>query len=230
MFLLPMLAVLFGKDCYLADEYRSLEQPSQEKIVEIYQSAEALFGIFEMVAFVLFFFFFSGAIRVVRQLLWREPVFFKEDYKLGIADNKGSFLASSCVVSLFELLLRWQIPSPRIQVLEGILAVCIVPIGIWVLLLAVYYRLRFRAIIQNAVICYIRTLPVTLLLLAVTALPFLLVFRFQGLTAVKYLVLACLAFFYIIPVVMVWLLYASNIFDRYINQKQYPSIYRKGMR
>ena len=29
---------------------------------------------------------------------------------------------------------------------------------------------------------------------------------------------------------MCWMLYASHIFDKYINKEHYPQIYRKGMR
>ena len=47
---------------------------------------------------------------------------------------------------------------------------------------------------------------------------------------VKYIVLIVLDLFYIVPLTMCWMLYASHIFDKYINKEHYPQIYRKGMR
>lgn len=47
---------------------------------------------------------------------------------------------------------------------------------------------------------------------------------------VKYLLFIALAIFYVVPLTMCWMLYASHIFDQYINEKHYPSMYRKGMK
>ncbi len=151
-------------------------------------------------------------------------------FKKGMKQNYGRFLQVILLIVLPEALLKCLTPSVAVDFLQGFWAVILVPIGVWVLLQTVYYQLGFGASVRNAMAYYIKTFLITLVLLLVTALPFYLMIHFAGLALVKYFGLIVLAIFYIVPVTMLWLLYASHIFDRHINQEHYPSLYRKGMR
>ena len=115
-------------------------------------------------------------------------------------------------------------------IIASIFVVIILPVTIWFLLQSIYYNLSVFASIKYAMLLYIKTLPVTLLLLVCTIVPFWLITNLISLLLVKYIVLIVLYLFYIVPLTMCWMLYASHIFDKYINKEHYPQIYRKGMR
>ena len=105
----------------------------------------------------------------------------------------------------------------------------ILPAAVWVLLQNVYYKVSISGSIRNGVLCYLRSLPATLLLLLLTALPPFLVLSFVP-VLVRYPLLLLLAVFWVVPMTMVWLLYASHLFDRTINRETYPEICRRGLR
>lgn len=177
----------------------------------------------------VFFLLFSGMARVIRQLLWQEPLLGWKVFKEGVRQNGGRFVQAILMLALPKALLRCLTPSVAADFLQGFWAVILVPVGVWVLQQAVYYRLSFWDSLKNAGIYYIRFLPMTLFLLLATALPFWLLFRFVHMVLIKYFGLILLMLVYAAPMTMVWLLYASYIFDRSINREHYPRLYRKGM-
>ena len=82
---------------------------------------------------------------------------------------------------------------------------------------------------RNSVILMIHSLPETLLLTAVSVLPFYFLSNISPLTLIKYFIILGLALLYIIPITMIWMLYASHIFDKFINKEHFPDYYRRGM-
>lgn len=82
--------------------------------------------------------------------------------------------------------------------------------------------------VRNGVLHYLRSLPVTLLFVLVTALPLFAALTFAP-AIVRYPLLILFALFGIVPLAMMWLLYASHLFDRTINRETYPGIRRRGL-
>ena len=83
--------------------------------------------------------------------------------------------------------------------------------------------------VRNGVLHYLRSLPVTLLFVLVTVLPLFAALTFAPIV-VRYPLLILFALFGIVPLAMMWLLYASHLFDRTINRETYPGIRRRGLR
>lgn len=227
---LPMAVVLYLKESLLVNGYQSLEEATAAQINNLYIQLHGWLGLPEAGAFLLFILLFSGVVRVIRQLLWDEPFSFGGEFGIGLRRCAMGFLTAVLPAVVFWYVLKWAGTSLMTGILSVILLFAIIPVCIWILLQTVYYQLRYVESLRNSVILYIRTLPVTLLLTAATILPFWIVFSFAPLELAKYIILLVLVFVYITPVTMVWLLYASHIFDQYINKEHYPEIYRKGLR
>lgn len=226
----PIIIVWLMRDAYLSGVLDSLKEQTAENIEAVYLTVNTVFGLIEFLAFTLFFTLFSGAAQIIRQLCWGEPVFFFDDFKKGIRENAAGFAIVGSVISLLRYLIGMMIGSAYYYLLVGIFSALFVPLGIWILLQKLYYSLRWRQVIKNAVLYLINTFPVTVLLLICTVLPFLLVISFVRLLILKYLLLLLLAVLYVVPMVMVWVLYACHTFDIWLNKKYHPEIYRKGLR
>lgn len=229
LFFIPILVVTFMRDVYLINAIESLEEQTTEKLTAVYYSANAIYGFANLFAFTLFATLLSGVVRVIRQLLWGEPLFFRDDFKNGVKSDALRFAVTALIISLLNYILNLLDNSIITYVLYGTFIAVVLPIAMWTLLQSVYYSLKLSATVKNAAIYYIRTFPATLLLIACTAVPFWLV-GVIPIIAVKYMALILMAVFFVPPLTMVWILYACHTFDKYINKEHYPSIYRKGMR
>ena len=227
--LVPAIITLWLKESYFDSLLQGLSEVTAEGAASARNSTNALFGIIENIAMMLFVVFLSGTFQVIRQLLWKEILVFKVDYQKGIRRNGGRFLLAALPVGLVDAFLKWSVPSTPTFLLRAIWAVILLPVCAWFMLQTVYYQFRILEGFRNAVILYIRTWPVTLLLLAVTALPFYIGSIAGYLQILKYLALLIVAFVFVVPMTMVWMLYANEIFDKYINQENYPEYYRKGL-
>lgn len=229
-FILPVIVSIFMSDFYIITKIEALQEKTQENMAVIYFTADLYFGLIQVFCSILFSVLFAGIVQILRQMLWDEPVFFGDDIKKGI---KSNFLRFGIIVLLLSLA-NYSINLLSVSVLKYILVcilvVIILPVLIWVALQGVYYKLGVTASLRNAVLLYLKSAPVTLLLLVCTVIPFWLITSFISILLVKYLALIVLAVFYIVPLTMCWLLYGSRIFDKYINKEYYPQLYRKGMK
>ena len=227
---LPAVLVVIMKDNFIIGATADLAEITKETLSPIHYAARLKYGFMSVLAFTLFFTFFSGAMRIIRQLVWREPIFWKEDFGNGIRNDSGTFALISFLTATINYLIGLLDGSGVTYILYGIYAGLILPVMIWSLLQTVYYKVGFFMSIRNGVLYYLKTLPSTLLIILVTAFPFWIVIELIPLMLVKYIVLFVLALFYIVPITMVWLLFACRHFDEFLNKEQYPSVYRRGLR
>ena len=228
--LLPAFLVMFTKDLYIISAISSLTEPTEEAILNIYYSANAVYGLFEVGAFVVFGVLFAGVVQILRQMLWNEPIFFGDDFKNGLKSNAVRFGTSAFILAMINYLLNMLTESLWTYILSGGFIALILPIAVWFGLQNIYYRVSVVAGIKNAILMYTKTLPATVLLFVATIIPFWLATSVINFVFIKLIVLLVMGLFYVVPLTMCWILYALHIFDKYINQEQYPEIYRKGMR
>ena len=230
LLLLPMLVVLFFRDLYVLSALESLEKQTPENVAEIYTSANVVFGLMEMAAAEIFFVLLSGIMQIVRQLCWGEPVFFADDFKRGLKENALRFGLVGLVIAVLGYVVGLTANSNYSFLLYGIFVVVFVPLSIWILLQSLYYTLKWNKLIKNASVYFVRTLPVTIGMLAITVLPFYLVTSFVTDMLLKYLLLVVLAAIIVVPITMMWILYGLKTFDEYINKRAFSDMYRKGLR
>lgn len=230
LFLVPTLVVLYFKDLYIVNGLAALQGAEKEEISAMYYAADMIFGLIQILPTALFFLLFSGVVQILRQLTWNEPIFLGDDFKDGVKGNGLRFTLTALLLSLIAYLLSLLQDSMASYVLYGIFMAVVAPIAIWYLLQTLYYRLEVGQGIRNGALFYVKTFPVTALLLICTVVPIRAVLDLIPILSVKYIVTVVLAVFGTIPLSMAWILYACHIFDRYINREKYPSVYRKGMR
>jgi hypothetical protein len=178
----------------------------------------------------LFFLLFSGIIQIVRQLLWQEPLFLWDDFKKGIKNNAVAFMLTAFFVILPEFVLSLMPNVEWMNILKGICAVTVIPIGGWVMAQAVYYRLGVMDSLRNSIVFYVKAFPATLLLEILLLMPFYLVETYVLHLMVRYILILVLAAVLIVPLTMIGILYANSLFDHYINKENYPQLYKKGLR
>ena len=229
-FLTPIIIVSFMRDLYIVSAVSALDEQTAEKVAAVCYQANAVYGLFQIVAQTLFAVLFAGVVQLIRQLLWNEPVFLGDDLKRGLKSNSLKYGITVLILSIINYIVNVFTESVIFYILSGVLVALILSVAIWFLLQGIYYKLGVWASIKNAILLFVRTVPVTLLLLICTIVPFWLVSNLINLVLVKYIVLIVLYLLYIVPLTMCWMLYASHIFDRYLNKEHYPQIYRKGMR
>ena len=170
-----------------------------------------------------------GICGVLRQLAWGEGIFYREDFKDGIKRGAATFSVTALLAGILLLINEcasfFGNPFGKYLILTASLLVA--PILILAVLQSEIYRASYLGYIRNATVMYVRELPKTLLWLLLTALP-LTVVLIQDLF-LKYLLIFFAAFLWIPLACFVWVLYANAVFDRYINQKEYPQLYKKGI-
>lgn len=232
LLLLPTLIVTVMKDSYIINSIAVINNLTPEKEAEIRYAAETSFGIIQIGTLTLFFALLAGVIQPLKQMIWNEPVFFGYDFKTGLKSNAPVFIAVSFLLCGFYYFLNVITDSILLYISYALFFVFILPISLWVATQSVYYKASAIELVKNGVLFYIKTFPVTMLMIVVTIVPCWLVdnlIPFQ-LVFVKYLILIVLAIFAIVPLILGWLLYACSIFDKSINKEHYPKAYRKGLK
>ena len=85
--LLPTLAILFFRDNYCLGLVISMNEENKEIHLMYAKYAHVIASVAVWLSLYIFAIVFSGLMRVYRQLVWYEPLFFKEDFIKGIKDN-----------------------------------------------------------------------------------------------------------------------------------------------
>lgn len=232
-FALPLIICCMVRDLNLSSLLAEgeLYGLSQEQIYENYYSIKVTYAMMLIPCFVILGIGISGVMFIIRQLIWYEGLFFFSDFFEGIRKNWREYGASFLVVGSYNLGLT-VINHPRISELLqgsaiGIGAIIVFPLIIFVLLQSLVYKLNFIGSIRNSVYMYMQNIAATLLVELCVLLPFVAVFIPQ--VIVKYLVLSVLILFLLPPALMGCVLYGCSVFDKFINQNQYPELVNKGI-
>ena len=203
--------------------------------LEIYRadvaSVKIMFALMNVVSLMIISVPLSGAVKIIKYLIWGEPVFFKEDMMNGIRENSRTFLGMALLFGMTNLVTTFTTYGfLDVAVLRGIMValkyLVIIPIILLILALTVFYNMSMEERIQNAFYLYIKTLPLTFLTSLILTL-FSMV-RLVGHLLIKNILLVILIF--LVPIlILFYMLYFCNMFDRYINARFYPEIVGKGM-
>ena len=175
----------------------------------------------------------SGVIHVLRNLIWGEGIFFKEDFADGIKQNAGKNIAFAAIFSIFyagAYVVYSLFPTMIVSWFGLFLfALVFLPIYFWIMFLNNTYDSKFGAILKNGLFFYVRTIGwsiagilMPLSLLSLYFVPFYLVWF-------KYLLLVLFIVFLFPIIVLIMNLYTASRFDVYINKENYPDYYLRGL-
>ena len=174
----------------------------------------------------------SGILMPLKNLAWNDPVFFKDDFKIGLKENGKTFVGIGFlwgIVYFLEMLIGLLFSNlPWFEaVLFGINLAFIYPILITSLFLTLYYSNPFMATIQKAAAIYFRHFPLLFLSSLCLLLPSFALYI--PIFLVKYGVLIL----WMVAVFPFGLLFSFELhlhyFDEDVNSSQFPSYYQKGL-
>lgn len=172
----------------------------------------------------------SGTVRVTRQMIWAEPLFFANDFADGIKQNWLTFCLCGFLVSLLNVYLAFAESSggglPAYLPL-GVVTIVVLPTALWMMAASSVYNIGIGKNITNSFVLYIKTPFVTWLFVALfasVAIPGLI-----GFVALRCIFLAVFIVVLLPALVMLWQLVCYSYFDKFINKQAYPEIVDKGI-
>ena len=232
--LLPYLVLLFFRDHY-AVALNALVQAG-EMTAEVARASFVRVHLYASIgAWVSFYwaaFLIGGIARVIRQLVWAEPLFWKEDFLRGAKENFkfGAILAT--FFGTLSLVSASTLALGNHPVLQSI------PLALFLVFLAppliitywegTIYTGGFFKLLKNATLMYVKSVPMSLLLSLVLLSPIFLKY-IQSNLMLKYGILLGIILLFLSGFLMMTGLWSNHLFDRFINEQEYPQLVRKGM-
>lgn len=173
-----------------------------------------------------------GSLKILRNLVWGDPVFFKEDFISGIKNNYKNLAIISLFVGLMTFLEYYlaflQADIFAIYIPLGLFVAILVPPMIYVAFQSNIYQSGFFNLLKNGVLMYIKQFPLTIVFDLILLLP--LGFSFMhSFLLLKYILLVVVIVIFVPYLMMICLLFHNYVFDKYINSKLYPELVNKGM-
>ena len=172
----------------------------------------------------------SGTVRVTRQMIWAEPLFFANDFADGIKQNWLTFCLCGFIISLLNVYLAFAESSGGgffAYLPLGVVAIVVLPTALWMMAASSVYNIGIGKNTTNSFVLYIKTPFVTWLFVALFAS--VAMFDLIGFVAVRCI---CVAVFVVVllPVfTLLWQLVCYSYFDKFINKQAYPEIVDKGI-
>lgn len=189
-------------------------------------------------AYMIFSLGIAGTLRIIRNLVYGEALFFKEDFVFGIKKYWKMCLLTSLVYGLLKgatnvllHLITNYTNQTYLYIIGGfaigIFYFLIIPIIYFTISLSITYQLSFGSLIINSVKFALSNIFITILFsLPLFGLYFI---WFIGSLPISILILIVVVFFLGPLYIIVWHLFVTSKFDKFINEKQFPSIYKKGL-
>lgn len=228
----PLLTVSAVCDTVQQGLSRQLEDGVIDKVAYNGQTAWLRFAeaLIDIPCYVIVCVGLSGTVRVTRQMIWAEPLFFANDFADGIKQNWLTFCLCGFLVSLLNVYLAFAESSggglPAYLPL-GVVTIVVLPTALWMMAASSVYNIGIGKNITNSFVLYIKTPFVTWLFVALfasVAIPGLI-----GFVALRCIFLAVFIVVLLPALVMLWQLVCYSYFDKFINKQAYPEIVDKGI-
>ncbi|MCQ2742462.1 MAG: hypothetical protein MJ239_04095 [Bacilli bacterium] len=175
----------------------------------------------------------SGSLRIMRQLAWLDPIFFKEDFGSGIKDNYWG----CAIASFFSGLIMVGIKAMMFTAFNNVFVIAII-IGFFIVLVlpplflsiaqGTVYKGTFRQFNRNSIALYLKHAPLALLFTSMLVCPFLLE-MIQSAIVIRFITMAIVVYFVPPLSILAFLLFSYFLFDEYINKEQFKDIYKRGL-
>lgn len=233
LFALPLIAAEIVYDVVQLNIYNGfVDGTFSEAQASMYSAELQIYvSLAQIVGWSIFAVGLSGTVRVARQLIWGEPIFFGVDFKRGIKQNAlrfaGVFMAASVVNAACVACAAFLGGSFVGYVPYGILIFFVIPLALFVLSQFAVYDVGFGKATTNALAFYGKRLWQTLLFTAIVLL-FALI-HLMPISAVKYLLVSLCTVFLLPLYIMAWLLVSCNAFDEILNKENFPELYDRGV-
>lgn len=234
LFLIPLIAVLFIKTMYFNGLMYQLSQEiiTETQYASISFSSSLTFNALIIVGACIGALGLAGLIKIIRELIWYEPIFFKEDFLKGIKQNGKltvlSTLLLSLVYAISDIVYKSVWISEVVRYIPyAILVIIALPLFLFSIAQISVYNNKLSQTITNSFILYIKSAPVTLgFSLILWVCSFL---KLIPSTVIEFVIISTLAILVLVPYILAWFAFAFTQFDKHINLNRYPEIYRKAL-
>lgn len=232
--LLPLLTCLFIRDQYalvLAARVNDGTMSPENRLATL----KIVFLICAGACWVCLYIFALAVcivVRFVRQLIWYEPIFVKEDIAMGIKNGyKGAAICSTFagIIIVVHRLMLFVTDNVFVQIIPVAIFIPFIALPLLLAFIqSTIYIGSFSQMLKNAIAMYIKEAPIVLLfgLLLFTPLLFTMLEQFL---IVKYIVVVVYIYLFELAFIMMFSLGSNYIFDKYINKEQFPQMYKKGL-
>lgn len=229
---IPLLISMAIKDI----NYLSIIREKITDAQEVYNrkfTSTLIFSICEIVSFIILGIGLSGTNKIVKELIYNQPVFFKEDFKEGIKTNFKSTAVICLVVGIFTAISNifyLAMPVDALKYLPFAINYGIIyPICFVSLFLTSVYSNKILVTIKTSLIIYIKFFPVVfgtfILFAGIAMIKWIPVSLFY----LKYILLIIFIVFHHPVVILGSFLYQMWIYDENINKTQFIEFYKKGL-
>ena len=232
LFFIPLFALILLRDSMISSIYAECDPGSNEFTARELQ-AEMLYSFLRVIGLMIFFIGLCMELKIIKRLIFCEPIFWKEDFAEGIKENWKYFLLVSFTIGLMGVLrayLTFLLGRGIVYyAVSAVDFVILIPYLLTFVMLSYIYNesvfLRMAHSFNIFIKSFIFVLPLSALLFAtkflrcITTLP-LLKYAIILILVAFVLPFYCLGFFEL----EFW------FFDKYINKTNFPSIYRIGLK
>lgn len=229
IFFTPLIGFSFFMDFY----YVSLMTNATEEIEQTKLVFHYIFNIGLVLFTLVALLGISGVFRVLRNLIWGEGLFFKDDFTSGIKQNFKKNTAFAAIFSVFYLLAYFVysiLPESAIAYFGLVMfALIFVPIYFWMMLLNNTYNSTWFGLLKNGMFFYIKTIGWSLLAAVIIVSPVCLIFIPMEFVWAKYIALILIIVFVFPIIFLIMILYSTSKFDLLINKDNYPDFYCRGL-
>ena len=228
LFFLPIMFCIVYRDTSqitLISQYEGEELSSRLVFINL------LFSWILIPSIMIFSIGLAGSLKIIRRLIWGEPIFLKEDFLTGIKENWKGYLVVSFIAGALN-----AINTLVVSFLPGNNFLTYLPlIALLVLFYPVIFVFAFYNVVysdkvgKNIVLSlklYLRSVFITFLfclmcysLILVKYIPSIL----------KYFLGAALIIFVVPIMLLLFFEYEIHVFDKHINAYQYPQFAKRGL-
>lgn len=229
LFSLPLIGFCFFMDFY----YVSLMSHATEEVEQTRLIFHYIYNIGIVLFSLLLVISLTGVVRVLRNLIWGEGIFFKDDFSDGIKQNcakNAIFAVIFGIIYLIAFVIYSLFPETLISLFGLFMfALIFLPIYLWIVLLNNTYDAKWTGLMRNSLFFYVKTIGWSLLAMIFPISLVCLILIPIELIWIKYIVLT-LAIIFLLPIyLLIMILYSTSKFDIYINKENYADHYLRGL-
>ena len=240
LLLVNILCFMFFVPLLTWDLFTTLYKSNIEDISSLTNFVITIESPIKIVTYVVAFLGLAGEIYYIRKLSWSEPVRIFNTFFKGIKQSYKQFIVFgilfSILICLFELAFNtlmfvsyeplYMILFMALLFIGLILFLCVIS---YCLTMSSMYYLNVFSIIKSSFLLTIKNILLNVLFCLITYGIFLTILMCGNvyLYFVGVFLLGFIGFSYS---TLVWVIYTNRSYDAYINLKQYPEFFRKGLR
>ena len=235
VFALPTIAVIL----WCAAEMILLGEITSDNALELY-SIQARMNIWLIPSVAFFSVGAAGSFYIVRRLVWGEDISFLNNFFHGIKNNALQSVISGVLVTALMGGIGYAVNLFSLKTSLGSAhwMILIIQIAIYffliMLLLFQYciisvYSDAMGKIIKNSIVFTLCSLPKSVAILTLMALPMILLLIFGKVYWIYIIITVLMGIVGFGYAILIFTLHAHSVFDKYVNKTNFPHIYKKGL-